>query len=76
MKTYVIFDLEGCAAFFGPAKDRDDAIRQLTAQDETYANVDERRVHELDEQETALMRQWIDGGQKTHEWPFDWRSWK
>ena len=76
MKTYAIFDLEGCVAFFDRAADRADAIRQLAKEDETYANIDDRRVHELDDHETALMKQWIADGQKTHEWPFEWRSWK
>lgn len=71
---FAIFDLNGCLAFFDKAESRQDAIRKLTAEDESYSTFDPDDVHELDQEECDLLQSWYDGGQKTHEWPFDWRT--
>jgi len=70
--NYVIFNSAGKASFFGPAANHSDAAHRLAAADESY--VDGVRVHELDAEETQLMRQWVADGQKTSAWPFDWSA--
>jgi len=70
--NYVIFNSAGKVSFFGPAVNHSDAAHRLAAADESY--VDGVRVHELDAEETQLMRQWVADGQKTSAWPFDWSA--
>lgn len=73
MSHYAIFDKEGCVAFFDQAASPRDALARLQADDESY-RTDPPRVHELSEEETDLLRDWITDGQQTHRWPFDWRG--
>jgi len=69
---YVIFDLNGMVAFFDKATNSKEALEALITEDESYGH-NPPRVHKLNMEETKLMQRWIDGGQKTNEWPFDWR---
>lgn len=73
MTHYAIFDRNGCVAFFDQAASPRDALIRLQAEDESYL-IDPPRAHELSEDETGLLRDWISDGQKTHLWPFDWRG--
>lgn len=74
MTKYAIFDLNGCLAFFDEAASKGHAIRKLWAEDDSYGDIGDERVYELSAEEAALMQAWYEGGQKTNEWPFDWRS--
>lgn len=74
MTQFVIFDLNGMVAWFDSAPNKETAMNALRQEDDSYQAADTDRVHELDDDEAAMLKTWIDAGQKSHEWPFDWRS--